>query len=68
MAKTSYIIIVNPAYDFIDADNPEKAEEAYRKSNPKAKDVAVVPKNWFKLNGKRISYKPALSTQSRHTQ
>ena len=54
MAKTSYIIIVNPAYDFIDADNPEKAEEAYRKSNPVAKNVAVVPRNQLKLNGKRI--------------
>ncbi len=58
MSKTSYVIIVNPAYAFIEAVNPQQAEEAYRKINPIARDVAVVPRNQFKLNGKRIPFIP----------
>ncbi len=36
MAKTSYIVIINPAYDFIDADNPELAEAQYQSKNRNA--------------------------------
>ncbi len=57
MSKTSYIVVVNPAYDFIDADNPELAEALYRSKNRAAHDVAIVPRSAFKLNGKRIPYK-----------
>ncbi len=56
MSKTSYVIIVNPAYDFIDADNPEQAEEKYRSKNKYARDIAIVPRSAFKLNGKRIPF------------
>lgn len=56
MAKTSYIVVINPAYDFIDADNPELAEALYRSKNRNVHDVAVIPRSAFKLNGKRIPF------------
>ena len=56
MAKTSYVVVLDPAYDFIEAYNPEEAIEKYKKKNNKANDVAIVPRNAFKLNGKRIPF------------
>jgi len=58
MAKTSYIVIIRPAYDFIEGENPELAETEYRNKNKDIKgDIAIVPRSAFKLNGKRIPYK-----------
>ncbi len=61
MAKTSYIVVINPAYDFIEADNPELAEALYRSKNRDAHDIAIVPRSAFKLNGKRIPYSTSTS-------
>ncbi len=57
MSKTSYIVVINPAYDFIEADNTELAEALYRSNNPGTYDIAIVPRSAFKLNSKRIPYK-----------
>ncbi len=38
-------------------NNPEQAEQEYRKINPLAKDIAVIPRNQFNLNGKKVPYK-----------
>lgn len=57
MGKTSYIVIKNPDIDEIEGDNPEHAEALYRNAHKGIKDLALVPRSAFKLNGKRVPYK-----------
>jgi len=58
MAKTSYVVVINPSYDFTEADNPNQAMEEYKKKYPRIHgDIAIVPRSAFKLNGKRIPYR-----------
>ncbi len=48
MSKTSYIVVINPAYDFIEVDNQKLAEALYISKNKAAHDVAIVPRSAFK--------------------
>lgn len=57
MGKTSYIVVIEPKIDEIEGNNPEHAEALYRKAHAGIKDLAIVPRNAFKLNGKRVPYK-----------
>ncbi len=57
MSKTQYIVVINPQIFQTAANNPEQAEQEYRKINPLAKDIAVIPRNQFNLNGKKVPYK-----------
>lgn len=59
MGKTSYIVVIEPKIDEIEGSNPEQVEALYRNEHlaEQIKNLAIVPRSAFKLNGKRVPYK-----------
>ena len=54
MGKTDYIIILDPNFERITADNPREAEDKIRKKCPAVKNLILFPRKAGYFNGRYI--------------